>query len=248
MRLADDPGGRRARSFEGVADAYALARPGYPAAAIRWLLGPDPLDVADVGAGTGKLTAALLDAGHRPIAIEPLRAMRDTFAASLPGVPVLEGRAEALPLPDSRVDAVAAGQAFHWFDVNSAITESARVLRPGGMLGLIWNFRATSSAWMREVAALLGQDGLPEGGMRRLECLAGVADVERRDFQLVHPVDRETFVGLVSTWSVVAVLDKPEREELLGRVRALWDRHHEDVPGTRVSMLYTTEAYRVRLV
>lgn len=248
MRLADDPEGRRALCFGGVADDYDRTRPGYPAAAIRWLLGRDPLDVADLGAGTGRLTAVLLDEGHRPIAIEPLQTLRDKLATGLPGVRSLEGRAEALPLPDHAVHAVVAGQAFHWFDVEPALEEIVRVLRPGGTLGLVWNFRATSLAWMRDLAAIAGQDGLPEDWLRRFEMLPRVAAVERRDFEHVHRVDRETLVALVGTWSVIAVLEEAEREEMLGRVRELWNRHPDLGRASHAPMLYSTETYRVRLV
>lgn len=248
MRLADDAGGRRAVCFGGVADDYDRARPGYPAPAIRWLLGRDPLEVADLGAGTGKLTAVLLDEGHRPIAIEPLQTLRDKLATVLPGVRSLEGRAEAIPLPDHAVDAVVAGQSFHWFDVEPALEEIARVLRPGGTLGLVWNLRATTLAWMRDLAAIAGQDGLPEDWLRQFEMLPRVASVERRDFEHVHRVDRETLVALVGTWSVIGVLEKEEREAMLGRVRELWNRHPDLGRASRAPMPYRTETYRVRLV
>ena len=96
----------RARSFGHVADDYEEARPGYPPEAVAWLLGPTPLDVADVGAGTGKLTSGLLAAGHRVVAVEPLDPLRAKLAAALPAARALPGRAEELPLPDAGVDAV----------------------------------------------------------------------------------------------------------------------------------------------
>ena len=108
MSGADDGAlrGRRARSFGTVADEYERGRPGYAAEAIRWLLGEQPLHVLDLGAGTGKLTAALLAAGHDVTAVEPLEPMRERLAARLPAALALEGSAEALPLRDSSVDAV----------------------------------------------------------------------------------------------------------------------------------------------
>lgn len=247
MRLINDPGRQRARSFGDVADAYDSARPSYPAHAIRWLLGPNSLDVVDLGAGTGKLTAVLLGQGHRVVAIEPLRPLRAKFAAALPRTQAVEGHAEDIPLPDSSADAVVVGQAFHWFDIEPALEEIARVLRPGGKLGLIWNFRHRSQAWMRELAAFAGQDGLPEAWIRDFETLARVAVVERRNFELLHPVDRSKLVALVSSWSNVASLAEPQRDQMLERVRQLWDRH-PDLGGTSyASLIYRTETYRVRL-
>src|SRR5271168_1033882 len=99
----------RASSFARVAREYERGRPGYPREAIAWLLGAEPLDVLDLGAGTGKLTRALLAAGHRVTAVEPLPEMRAILAERLPDALTLAGSAEALPLEDGCVDAVAVG-------------------------------------------------------------------------------------------------------------------------------------------
>src|SRR6516165_8762351 len=69
-------------AFAEVADAYERARPGYPDDAVRWLVGDEPLDVIDLGAGTGKLTRSLVALGHHVIAVEPLDAMRAQLAAA----------------------------------------------------------------------------------------------------------------------------------------------------------------------
>src|ERR1700742_1898275 len=106
----------RAASFGAVADRYQRGRAGYTAATIEWLLGPEPLEVLDLGAGTGKLTAALLAAGHSVTALEPLPEMRGPLPAPPPAATAIDGRAEDLPLADDSVDAVVAGSAFHWFD------------------------------------------------------------------------------------------------------------------------------------
>ncbi len=129
----------RARSFAGVADHYDRARPAYPVEAVTWLLGPRGLDVVEVGAGTGKLTAVLLSAGHRVMAaVEPLAELRAKLRAALPDVPVVSGRAEELPLSDGCADAVVVGQAFHWFDAEPALEEVVRVVRARGVPGLLW--------------------------------------------------------------------------------------------------------------
>ena len=95
-----------------MANEYDRGRPGYPPEAIEWLLGVESLDVLDLGAGTGKLTGALLDAGHRVIAVEPLAEMRAILTSSLPAARALAGTAERLPLADDSVDAVTVGAAF----------------------------------------------------------------------------------------------------------------------------------------
>ncbi len=247
VRLVDDPERRRARSFGDLADDYDRARPSYPIEAVRWLVGASPLEVVDLGAGTGRLAAVLVEAGHRVVAVEPLAALRDKLAAGVPEARLLSGSAEDIPLPGGSADAVLVAQAFHWFDVEPALAEIGRVLRPGGTAGLLWNFRENSQDWMRELAAIAGQNELPEGWPTRLEALPQVARIERRDFALEHVIDREGSLALVRSWSYVASRPEQERQDVLRRVGELWDRHPELAGASRASMTYTTEAYRLRL-
>jgi SAM-dependent methyltransferase len=242
MRLVDDRA--RGRSFGAVAEDYHRARPSYPAQAVRWLAGSNPVDVVDLGAGTGKLTALLLAESHRVVAVEPDESLLAKLRSVLPGTEALQGTAEAIPVSDRSADVVLVGQAFHWFDPEPALAEIARVLRPHGRLGLLWNFRDDSQAWMRELAAMLGKDGLPDGWTRTFEELPRVASVTRRDCRLAHPVTRDTLVALVSSWSTVATRTPHDREQILDRVRDLWDRH-PDLGRDSATMTYRTEAYRV---
>jgi SAM-dependent methyltransferase len=128
-----------ARSFDLAAEEYERTRPDYPTGVLDVL----PLDrlaeVLDLGAGTGKLTRVLARHYAHVIAVEPLDGMRGILERVVPGVQALRGSAERIPLEDASVDAVFAAQAFHWFDHDRAIPEIARVLRPGGVLALVWN-------------------------------------------------------------------------------------------------------------
>jgi SAM-dependent methyltransferase len=154
--------GGRAASFGRVADAYERGRPGHPVEAIRWLLGPTPLEVVDLGAGSGKLTRPLIAEGHAVIAaVEPLAELREELQRVAPAVPALGGRAEDIPLPDGCADAVTVGQAFHWFDHREALPEIARVLRPGGILAMLWTRRDKSVAWVEAISRLTQRQ--PEG-------------------------------------------------------------------------------------
>ena len=149
------------RGFDSAAERYERGRPGYPAAAIDRLLAELGLaagsgaDVADVGAGTGKLTRALLERGLRVIAVEPVDGMRTQLARAAPGADVRAGRAESLPLEDDSVDGVAVAQAFHWFASAATLAEFARVLRPDGRLGLIWNRRDLDQPLQAAIGRLL---------------------------------------------------------------------------------------------
>jgi SAM-dependent methyltransferase len=134
-----------ARAFDTAAEKYDRVRPGYPREAIEWLervldLGPGRT-VADLAAGTGKLTVPLLETGARIVAIEPSDGMRSVLRRVAPDAEAVAGTAERIPLADASADAVVVAQAFHWFDHDTAIPEIHRVLRPGGGLGLAFNRR-----------------------------------------------------------------------------------------------------------
>ena len=120
--------------------------------------GRAPARVVDLGAGTGKLTRTLVELGHDVVAVEPLEEMLEQLRANVPGVEALTGAAEQIPLPDESADAVVAAQAFHWFDQAVALREIARVLRPGGVLGLIWNARDDTEPWVARLSELTGDN------------------------------------------------------------------------------------------
>ena len=148
----DDEQARRAAAFGAQAAAYARGRPGYPAAALRYCLGEDARRVLDLGAGTGKLTEGLLELGLSVVAVEPSAEMRALIPSA---ADALAGAAEAIPLEDASVDAVLVGQAFHWFERERALAEIARVLRPGGTVGLLWNRIRRGAPWVEEIARLM---------------------------------------------------------------------------------------------
>ncbi len=144
-------------SFGAAAHAYAEHRPGYAHAAVRWALEQAPGSrVLDLGAGTGKLTATLVALGGQVIAVEPDKAMLTALRRALPAVRALAGSAEALPLPDGSVDAVLAGHALHWFDMDVAGPEVARVLVPGGTLAGLWNVIDNRVDWVAELERVSG--------------------------------------------------------------------------------------------
>lgn len=134
--------------FERAADLYESARPSYPPSVVELVDGDV---VVDVAAGTGKLTRLLARPGRVVIGVEPVDAMRRLCALH---APVVAGTAELLPLRSSSVDAVTVGQAFHWFDPDRALREIARVLRPGGLLLLVWNERDGSTTWVDEMSRI----------------------------------------------------------------------------------------------
>ena len=186
-------------SFGAAATAYAEHRPDYAQAAVRWALerAPGPR-VLDLGAGTGKLTATLVSLGAEVIAVEPDPAMLTELRRALPAVRALPGSAEAIPLPDASVDAVLAGNAMHWFDMDVAGPEIARVLVPGGILAGLWNVSTTGSTGLPDSNGSAGARPLARG----TRSAAGVPRRPKRTFQTVaHRPVRLAGAGRVPAWA-----------------------------------------------
>jgi SAM-dependent methyltransferase len=229
-------------AFAEVAGAYERGRPGYPEEAVRWLVGPEPSDVVDLGAGTGKLTRSLVALGHRVIAVEPLDEMRTQLQSVLPDVRALVGRAEAIPLPDSSADVVVSAQAFHWFDHDNALPDIARVLRPDGHLALVWNSRDDRDPWMARLSAIIGNETIEESDVVPVLDASGLfGSVETARFEFEQVLDREGLLDLVLSRSYLAKLPPPEREPVLDTVAALFDATSH---GEGVRLAYVTECFR----
>jgi SAM-dependent methyltransferase len=217
---------RRARVFGATAEEYERYRPSYPAGAVAWMLPPGATRVADVGAGTGKLTGMLLARGLEVAAIEPDPAMLAVLRREHPAAsPYLAG-AEELPLPDGSVDAVLAGQAWHWFDHERAVDEVRRVLRPGGWLGLVWNGPDPRDLWEYDLARLDpdtgGRDFVSDPADEPIEVPGLPADeLETANFRWLREIDGPALRGRLLTNSAFAMLEPVERERLLGSMVAV---------------------------
>jgi len=230
-----------ANSFARVADAYERGRPGYPEEAVRWLVGEEPRDVVDLGAGTGKLTRSLVALGHRVWAVEPLPEMLEQLVAAAPGAFDLLGSAEVIPLPDASADVVTAAQAFHWFDQAVALPEIARVLRPGGRLAVVWNTRDDRDAWVSELSRAIGAESVSRGDAEEPIDASGLfGPVEKATFSWAQRLDAPTLRDLVLSRSYVAVKPREEQERILGDVDRLFDEHAEE---GELELPYVTECY-----
>lgn len=136
--------------FTGKAEVYAQARPGYPEAFLEYISKIEGSSgvVADVGSGTGKLTAQLLDCGYEVFAVEPNGDMRSQAEGELlgrKGFKSVEGSDRNTGLPDHSVDFITVAQAFHWFDGEAFKLECRRILKETGRVYLIWNSRVESA-------------------------------------------------------------------------------------------------------
>jgi SAM-dependent methyltransferase len=247
-------------SFGAAAAAYAEHRPGYAGAAVRWVLEPvsgrQPLRVLDLAAGTGKLTAALAGLGAEVTAVEPDPAMLAELRRQLPGVRAVEGSAEALPLPDESADAVLCGQAMHWFDLDRALPEIARVLTPGGVLAGLWNVDDDRVGWVAELTVISeGGPTLsnwradPEADTEQAALRAGSSwftPVEEREFGNGQPRSADSLVASIATHSRMLVTDEAERARTLAAIRDFLGRRPETSTGEFTLPLVTVALRAVR--
>jgi SAM-dependent methyltransferase len=233
----------RGLSFGPAADLYDTIRPTYPPEALRWALGTEPRRVVDLGAGTGILTRVLLGLGHEVLPVEPDAAMRAKIVATTPGARPREGRAESIPVPDGSVDAVVAGQAYHWFDQEPTHREVARVLAPGGVFAPVWNVRDHDVAWVRELTRIAEDVRDHDGGVFNGEIEHDFGPefgpVERARFRHEVPLSADRLVMLVASRSYYLTAPKDRQATIEAAVRGL----AATLPPT-FAMPYVTVAYR----
>jgi len=249
--LSADDRRRLAATFGSVADLYERARPGYAPAAIDWLLPPTARRVLDLAAGTGKLTAALVDRGLDVVAVEPAPEMLAQLVARLSTVDARAGTAEHTGLPDNDVDAVLIAAALHWFERPAADHEIARVLRPGGVVGVFTNRRDTSRPWMHDLnqlltARLVGWPRSPRSIEAATFDPALFTAPERTEFPNPRLVDADGLADMVATRSYVIALPASERSALLDEVRRLAHTHPDLAGQENFELPYVTVAVRSR--
>jgi len=230
--------------FARSADAYERGRPEYPAAAVEYVAGllPERAEVLDLAAGTGKLTRPLLAAGLRVTAVEPVAEMR----AALPAAArALEGTAERVPLADGSMDGVTVAQAFHWFDGDAALAEIARVLRPGGLLALVWNRRVDDDPVNQAIEDIVApyraatpshRSGAWRDAFARTRLFSELAE---RSFENVLEQDADGIEARVTSISFIAALAEPERAEVSARARMI-------ARSGKVTIPYVTEVHSCR--
>lgn len=214
----------RGLSFGTMAEEYDRWRPSYPAAAVDWLAPVAPATVAEVGAGTGRLTSLLLSRGITVEAVEPDPRMRTVLARNNPAARCHAGHSTALPLPDGSADAVLVADAWHWFDPEATMQEVRRVLRPRGWLGLVWNVVAEPvEPWERTLAGapdMYDRDtkGGQEGVTQRLP-LATPDELEFAQFDWVWELTPAHRAANLATTSMAIAMTPAERHDWLESAR-----------------------------
>jgi SAM-dependent methyltransferase len=230
------------RAFGAQAEAYERGRPGWPADAVialieRW----GARDVVDLAAGTGKLTRILAEHAE-VVAVEPVDGMRAVLQAQLPHVRAISGTAEAIPLPDDSVDAVFVAEAFHWFDLERAPAEIARVLRPGGRVAVLFNSADWGElAWMEELfevvkAHRLDGPSMPHTVPWREALEAEFGELHDEEVMHDHRTDREEHIAQISSFSSIGALPPDRFHAALAACREVLERHGID----RMTLTYKT--------
>jgi SAM-dependent methyltransferase len=247
-RALPDPTGR----FSDRVANYVAYRPGYPEALVEALRRDVGLSatsvVADIGSGTGISTALLLRIGCDVYAVEPNADMRraaETRFSSETRFHSVAARAESTTLPDASVDAITAGQAFHWFDRDRTRAEWTRILRPSGLVALFWNTRRIDrSPFLQAYEQLLLEYGTDYAQVdhRHVDAAALSAFFgaawESRVFAHEQVFDFDGIRGRLLSSSYVPGPEHPRRAPMLAALRQIFDAHHRD---GRVRIDYATE-------
>lgn len=256
LRALYQPQGGVGAIFDDKVRDYIAARPDYPRALIDALA--DGLarpaaeaTVADLGAGSGLLTRALLSRFGTVWAVEPgapMRAACDAMLGGSPGYRSAAGAAEAIPLPAGSVDLITAAQAFHWFDVPRARAEARRVLAPGGQVALVWNDRVGGDPLHQALDALFAEFGgakrsalVAHEERRGVDDFFGAAGFETRQWPHAHALDRDGLLALAFSRSYMPARDTPAGRAATARLDEVFARHAE---GGQVQVRYTTVLMR----
>jgi len=244
----------RRLTFGAQAAAYERARPDWPEEVARWLVPEDAELVVEVGAGTGKLTRAVAALGVRVVAVEPDPRMLAVLRER--GLEGVEGSAETIPVGDEQADAIVAGSALHWFDLDAALPEFHRVLRPGAQLAFGWNHRDERNPTIAAMSEVIyeSRPSRQTSGWRRRDWPPAVRvgglfrDVEHVVLSHVHELPREALGDHLRSYSGLASLEEMERAHVFERVAGILDADPSLRDGDRLRLPFVVDAYRAARV
>jgi SAM-dependent methyltransferase len=270
-RGTGDQKARRSGSFGAAASMYERFRPGPPPAAVAWMLPDSARRVVDLGAGTGAMTKDLVGQVDDVIAIEPDDRMREILISNLPGVTALRGTGESMPLDTSSVDAVLASSSWHWMDEGRALQETARVLVPGGILGVVWSGPDPDGPFVLQAQAMLSEmSSAPEepraGSTGDPDLGREVMDTDNRVETVLHIPDDSVFaqpehtsltwdvaltadelMGLLSTFSWIITMPEERRTHVIAEARRVLRDGLGIAGDVTVDIQYRSEVWRTHV-
>lgn len=244
--------------FSNRVEDYVKYRPSYPEEVVAFLqqsygLMPGNL-LVDIGAGTGISTELFLKAGYPVIAVEPNREMREKsveLLSTYEGFSALDGKAEEMALADGSIDGIIAGQAFHWFDREKTKQEFKRILKPGGLVVLIWNERKTTSDFEKDYDALIIRHARDYVQVDHrniqtedIEIFFAPQPVQLKMFDNKQVFDFEGLKGRLLSSSYMPARGEDGYEAMIADLRNLFDRY--EVAGS-ITIHYDTKVYVGRL-
>ncbi len=242
------------KRFSNRVEDYVKYRPHYPAAIIPHLNLSPGKQLADIGAGTGISTAMFLEAGYPVFAVEPNDGMlvkAKELLSRYKGFTPVQGTAEHTTLPSGSVDGIIAGQAFHWFNVAACKIEFKRILRPGGLVALIWNERRVGTSFEEEYDALINKHGKDyvQVGHRNIDAeniaaFFAPGGMELKVFANEQVFDYDGLKGRLLSSSYMPLQDDPGYGAMIAELEGLFGRYERD---GRIVISYDTKVYTGRL-
>ena len=244
--------------FSSRVEDYIRYRPSYPDLVFPWLTAEcglmAPSQIADVGSGTGILSALFLHADCQVWGVEPNPAMRlaaERLLAAEPRFHSVDGRAEATTLPDASIDFVTAAQAFHWFDPDPTRAEFRRILRPGGWVVLIWNERLVTTGLLTAYEDMLQRLSTDYGRVdhRRIDS-AEITRFFQHDqwrvgsFPNHQEFDFDGLRGRLLSSSYVPLPDSPTYQPMMDELTAMFETWQQ---GGKIRLEYETKVYAGRI-
>jgi len=241
------------------ADLYDRARPSYRDDVVTYFVDTLHLNkdsvIVDLAAGTGKMTEVLLKfpalKGAKIIAVEPVPEMRKKLTDNLgsnSNLQVLDGTAAKIPLDSGSVDAVVVAQAFHWFDNEEAVTEMARVLKPGKSICLVWNMEDDTAEWVAQLRTIYEEHDKDVPQYRKGQWKnVFEADKKKASTLFSHPISSKKFSWQLenqtphNVWeriaskSYIVRLDDAKRLELKTKVMELLLKYNTSFAGLKSS-------------